>query len=99
MGWQALRDNPKYRLIRDCGVWLCHWFGTNFQEADLTNADFSYATLQNANFTKANLKHTRWQGAKRIEYAHFGNNYLRYSKIRKLMINSDLWLSLYSKKR
>jgi hypothetical protein len=89
IGWQALRDNPKYRLIRDCGVWLSNCFGTNFREADLTNADFSGATLQNANFTKAILKHTQWQGAKRMQYARFGNSYLRYSKIRKLMINSN----------
>lgn len=85
IGRQALKDNPNYRFVRDCGVWLCQWVGTDFREADLTEADFSGATLHNANFTKATLKHTCWNGAKRMEYARFGNSYLRYPKIRKLL--------------
>lgn len=88
LGWQALRDKENYRIIRDRGIWFCHWFGqfgTHFKGANLAAADFSFATLNNADFSNADLTHIQWYGALKLEAARFGRRYLRYPAVRKLL--------------
>lgn len=87
-GWQALRDRPEYRLIRDRGVFLNHWFGqfgTKFKATRLADANFAFATLKNADFLHAQLDHVCWYGATNLAGDRFGRSYLRYPAVRKLV--------------
>jgi uncharacterized protein YjbI with pentapeptide repeats len=87
-GWQALRDRPEYRLLRDRGVFLSHWFGsfgTQFKSARLVEADFAFAILKNADFFEAQLDRVTWYGATHLAGDRFGRSYLRYPVVRTLV--------------
>jgi uncharacterized protein YjbI with pentapeptide repeats len=64
--------------------------GTLFIGTNLTDANFTSATLKGANFKKADIKRICWKGARSLEYALFGNCYLKYSKIRYLVVGEKL---------
>lgn len=90
VGCRALFEDEKQSMIRDLAFALATRHGTNFQESDLSDADFTRARLKNANFLRANLTRTCWFEAKKINVAVVGKSYLNNPEIRKLVIHKDL---------
>jgi uncharacterized protein YjbI with pentapeptide repeats len=89
IGLKAISGEPKYLVFRAFATYLCSLKGTNFQEADLTDADFTEATLGNTNFTKANLTRTCWRNARNLHKARVEGTYLENEKIRQLLVTGD----------
>ena len=89
IGWQAISENDKYSIIKSVAISVSARFGTKFQGANLTDANFTQATLKNTDFRQSTLKRTRWFNAKKIEQAYVEGTYLANETIRKLIITKD----------
>jgi Pentapeptide repeats (8 copies) len=59
IGWQAYLGNERHTRLRRIADSLVTRQGTNFQGANLTNADFSQAKLKGSNFNDAIFNRTR----------------------------------------
>ena len=69
IGWQGMVGNKKYWLIRWLTLTMAMAWGTKFNGANLTDADFTQATLNYTDFSNAVLTRTRWQQAKGLDLA------------------------------
>lgn len=85
-GIQAFKIDEKDILIRRIGIFIAAIGGTNFYQANLTNASFREATLKNTNLTDATLKCTYFSRVKKLECARISATYLKDPQIRKLVI-------------
>ena len=63
--------------------------GTNFRNANLTDADFSHAILKSTNFRFANATRTFWRQSKYLKFARVENTILVDIKVRELLITGD----------
>jgi uncharacterized protein YjbI with pentapeptide repeats len=61
------------------------FFGTKFQGADLSEAEFSFAFLGDVSFNQANLFQARFHGAKGLVYAQLENTNLFDSRVLNLI--------------
>lgn len=68
---------------------LSNSIGTSFEQANLTDADFSNASLGNTGIYKAIIIRTSWIGAKNIDYMRPLNSYLKTSITRDLAISGQ----------
>ena len=66
---------------------IATFFGTNFRNARLTDADFSSANLEHTNLLTDKLTRTRFHKAKNIHLARVGKNILNDPIIRDLVVN------------
>jgi uncharacterized protein YjbI with pentapeptide repeats len=92
---QALKDSNELTSIFILALSMASWDTTNFQGADLSNANFNFAILKNTNFRNSerqatSIDHISWYKAKHIDLALFGDNYLRYSHVRKLLTEREI---------
>mgnify|MGYP002779551532 CR=1 FL=1 len=85
MTWRALKEDEKFVLIRKIQVWISATGGTNFHNANLTNANFTNATLTKTNFSNANVTRTRWFNARQMEQARWGGTILIDQEVRELL--------------
>ena len=85
IGWQAIRNNPKYSFIQKIVVLLTSARGTSFYNADLTDADFTRATLKNTDLRGANITRTDWSNSQGLNQARVGKSYLRYPVVQNLV--------------
>lgn len=65
--WRALKGDGQHSMIRRVVVALAVRWGTSFEAADLTEADFTGTRLSNANFGDAILTRTCWANGARTE--------------------------------
>ncbi|MBN3942433.1 pentapeptide repeat-containing protein [Nostoc sp. NMS9] len=89
IAWQALAENVKFISVRNFALAFAGAGGTNFFNADLTDANFSQATLKCANFQQAKLKGTRWFQVNQLELASGSDSYLRYPSVQRLLISGN----------
>ena len=89
IGWSALEPTTRFPGIARLAINLTAIGGTSFQQANLTEADFSRAVLKHTDFRDANLTRTRWYGAKGLRFACLGNTYLANPKIRQLVVTCN----------
>ncbi|MDZ8077866.1 MAG: pentapeptide repeat-containing protein [Nostoc sp. DcaGUA01] len=85
-GLCTLQVDKRYIWIRKLANSLITEKVTDFQDADLTEANFSEAELKNTDFRGANLKHVDWTGAKNINLAYIEASYLQSRHIQKLVV-------------
>ena len=64
---RALKGDDRYPLIRNVAIVMTMRWGTDFQGADLTDANFTGARLRNANFSDAMLTRTSWSDGSKTE--------------------------------
>jgi uncharacterized protein YjbI with pentapeptide repeats len=90
IGFRAIiKDDPKYRLIRQLAINITSLGATSFREANLTDADFTQANLKHTDFRKANLTRTCWFESKNLDLARIENAYLENPKIRQLVTTKN----------
>ncbi|WP_088890694.1 pentapeptide repeat-containing protein [Leptolyngbya ohadii] len=68
--WRALKGDGRHPLIRSAVIFLASRWGTSFEAADLTDANFTGTRLQSANFENAILTRTRWSNGVPTEVLH-----------------------------
>jgi uncharacterized protein YjbI with pentapeptide repeats len=90
LGCLALFSNKKQLPIRNMALGLATRHGTNFENSDLTDVDFSQASLKNTNLNQANLTRTCWFQVKKLNLATVGKSYLANFQIRSLVVSKNL---------
>ena len=94
-GWQAMKRNKKYVLIKTVAVTLAAIGGTSFRQANLTEADFTKAILKNTDFRRAIFTHTYWNDAFKLDLARLGNTYLNQKPVRELILTKNGYKKSY----
>ncbi|BAY11150.1 pentapeptide repeat-containing protein [Calothrix sp. NIES-2098] len=89
IGWQAMKGDEKYALIRNIAIAFAATGGTSFRNATLTNADFTKATLKSTDFRNTILTNTRWHQVKMLDRVRPGSTYLKKSQVRELLITGQ----------
>lgn len=89
VGVRSLAADDKFALPRRIGIFLAATGGTNFREANLTDADFSAATLKNTNFNGATLTRTSFSHAKKLDRSRIWDTYLKDAPVRLLVITGN----------
>ncbi|MEM9924693.1 MAG: pentapeptide repeat-containing protein [Cyanobacteria bacterium P01_D01_bin.50] len=79
----------KYPLVWNIAIFLAAIGGTNFQKANLTDADFARATVKCTDFRGARLIRTFWYRAKQIDFIRAGNSYLENLQVRQLVSTGE----------
>lgn len=85
----AINENTQFNWLWKIYVQLAATGGTTFNQADLTNAFFTSANLKGVNFKNAIITGVLWYRVKSLERAHIGKNYLKFPKLRELVIRLD----------
>ena len=89
IGYRSSRGDAKFRLIQSLSIFLLTLKGTQFQEADLTDADFTNAKLSGASFRDTNLTRTRWFQGQGLDLSLTKGTYLDNYSIRNLVISGQ----------
>lgn len=85
VGRQALAGEEKHAFLREMAIAFATIGGTNFRDANLTDADFTQATLKSTDFREANLTRTCWYCCKMLDRVRPGMTYLKNAQARQLL--------------
>ena len=85
----ALVGDERFAWLWKIYVEFSAIISTTFERADLTGAIFNTATLQGASFRKARIAKIQWHNAKCLDCACVGDTYLKYPKIRHLVVRKE----------
>ena len=88
--WSAITENTQFYWLWKLYIDIVTYGGTLFNNSDLTDAEFISATLKGANFKNAVIRRTLWGGVKSLDKSRVGNSYLKYSKVRELILGRRL---------
>lgn len=84
---RSLQGDPREHLIFTVASWIVGWGGTQFNGADLTNADCSKATFKSAHFDhNTNLNFTRFHLSQKVNLALLGKTILSDFSVQDLLI-------------
>lgn len=86
---RVLAGDENHAFIRRIAIATAAIGGTNFQGANLTEANFTKAILKNTVFIKANLTHTIWHQVKKLELARLDNTILDNPAVRDLLVDRN----------
>ena len=81
--------DERFVLIQQATSFFSSYAGTRFDNADLTEADFTNATLEGGNFRNANLMRTCWFKVKQLHQAFFTEPYLSSTLVRNLLVTGS----------
>ena len=84
-----MKGDEKYSLIRNMAIAFAAIGGTNFRNADLTNADFIGATLKSTDLRNAILTRTDFSKTKLLNRVRPGKTYLQNTQLRQLLITGQ----------
>ncbi len=84
--WRAMKGDKREAWISKTSINLSAIGGTNFRDANLTEANFTGAKLKSTDFRKANLTRVCWYGAKMLDRVPPGNTYLKNPQLRQWLI-------------
>jgi uncharacterized protein YjbI with pentapeptide repeats len=85
---QALRGALRFQNLLRAATWLASLGGTQFQDADLSDAIFAQAYLKGSNFQDAVVKRTIWRQA-RLDFAWVEATMLDDPKVRSLLVTGQ----------
>lgn len=97
LGWRSLREDPRYKWIRQIAIAFAAISGTSFYGADLIEADFTQATLKSTDFREANLTRTCWQKTKKSDRVRPGKTLLANPAVRDLMVTRKVESQSYER--
>ncbi|MEA5571106.1 pentapeptide repeat-containing protein [Calothrix sp. UHCC 0171] len=86
ISWRVYIEDEKLAWIGNLAIVVSSICGTNFQKAELTDANFTDATIKNTKFCNARLIRTNFHLAKYISLARFDNTIFINREIRKLAV-------------
>jgi uncharacterized protein YjbI with pentapeptide repeats len=82
----AKSEDPAYLLIYKIYTFVATYYGTTWQQANLTDASLEYALLAHSNFSSANLTNTNFHGAQQLELAKIDRTILADPLVRNLLV-------------
>ncbi len=86
---QIINKDDKDTWLKTITIAIYTKFGTNFQNANLTNADFTETILESADLRNTIINKTNWHGAKKINLARVDGTILRDSTVRRLVTEPE----------
>ncbi|MBD2205598.1 pentapeptide repeat-containing protein [Calothrix sp. FACHB-1219] len=86
---QSLKGDEKYTVIWKATIFIAAIGGTNFYNANLTNADFTGAILKSTDFREATLTCTCFYETKELDRVRPGRTYLQKKQLQELVITRD----------
>lgn len=86
---QLRKEVAGYDIVSKISIFIASIGGTNFFEADLTEATFNSTVVKNTDFRRAKITRTSWIKVKGLNFALVGDNYLNYKRVRKLISRMD----------
>ena len=89
IAWRAMKGDEKYSLIRNIAIVFAAIGGTNFRNANLTDADFMGATLKSTDLRNATLTRTIFSKTKLLNRVRPGKTYLQNTQLRQLLITGQ----------
>ncbi|MBC1295145.1 pentapeptide repeat-containing protein [Nostoc sp. UCD122] len=89
VGQLALNGDKRFRWIWKITIAFATREGTNFQDADLTKANFTQAVLKSSDFRNAILTHTCWYQAKKLDCIRPGTTYLSNIQLQQWLIDRE----------
>ncbi|MFL0648417.1 pentapeptide repeat-containing protein [Cylindrospermopsis raciborskii UAM/DH-BiRr] len=89
IAWRAMNGDEKYSLIWNVAIDFAATGGTNFYNADLTDADFTEATLKSTDLRNATLTRTRFFKTKSLNFVRSDKTYLQNVQLRQLLITGE----------
>jgi len=93
--WRMRGEDEQF-LLKPC-LLVASIGGTNFQDADLTEAQFSKAILKNSSFNeKTSIIRTDWRDAKKLEFAYVVGTILENRFIRELLVTGKTQVSSFA---
>jgi uncharacterized protein YjbI with pentapeptide repeats len=88
ISWRTLREDEQFTLFRNFAIGFAS-IGTDFRNADLTQANFTEAILKHARFTKSTIRHTCWLGARELTLARLSGTILANPIVRELLTTNN----------
>jgi uncharacterized protein YjbI with pentapeptide repeats len=89
IAWRAMKGDEKYLLIRNIAVPFAAFGGTNFCNANLTDANFTGATLKSTDFRKANLTRACFHKTKKLDRVRPGTTYLQKAQVVSVLVKGQ----------
>jgi uncharacterized protein YjbI with pentapeptide repeats len=86
VGRRARLKDARNQSIRATSIYIATYFGTCFDQANLTDANLASALLTNTNLTAANLTRTNLYGVQQLNLAKFDRTILTNSLVRNLLV-------------
>ena len=86
----TVREEEQDSWIRSYTIFITAIKGTNFYQANLTDAHFTKVNLRGINLRKANLTRVNWYKAKMLGWVRIDNTYLKSIQIRQWLIGKGI---------
>jgi hypothetical protein len=77
---RALKGDSGNSFLKNIALRISSSFGTSFENADLTNADFTDAEIKNSNFSHAELRGVKWGKARGLFMLEDKDAYIHFSR-------------------
>lgn len=87
VGFRAVQGDNRFRLIHSVAIKFATFKGTRFNNADLSDADFTKASLENTDFRLSILTRTRWFQSTGLKKSLVSNTYLENPSTRRLLVS------------
>ena len=89
ISWRAMKGDPRDAWIRAFAIAFAAIKGTNFYQANLTDADFTEAKLNSTDLREAILIRTCWRDVTELDRVRPGYSYLNKPYIQKLLVTGN----------
>ncbi|MBP0013636.1 MAG: pentapeptide repeat-containing protein [Roseofilum sp. SBFL] len=89
IGQKTIAEDQRFTLIRSLAATMAALGGTNFSQAELSNANLTGSVLRNCNFRQAKIDRTCWLEVKHLNTSLVGSSYLDNPKIRNLLLTGQ----------
>ena len=86
LSWRSLKGDPRDIWLRTMSITIAATGGTNFYQANLTDADFTGAVLKSTDMRKAILIRTCWRGVEKLDRVRPGNSYLKSLSLQQWLV-------------
>jgi uncharacterized protein YjbI with pentapeptide repeats len=87
--WRTLKGDKRDAWIRPIIIFISSIKGTNFYNANLTDADLANTNLKGIDLRKAILTRTCWQQTKNVDFARLNNSLLSDLAVRNLLVTGE----------
>jgi len=90
IAYKTSKEDPQFEIFRKIGLFLSSSFGTNFDGADLTEADFDKSDMKYCRFGKETIvMRTCFKETENLKFAHLTGTILENKAVRELLVTGN----------